>query len=47
MRTSARLYASSMLVLFVLEVLGPRFVAARPQALADDEAIHNCHERRC
>ena len=35
MRTSARLYASSILVLFLRELLGPRFVAARPRALDD------------
>jgi hypothetical protein len=37
MRTSARWYAWSILVLFLLELLGPRFVAARPRALNDDD----------
>ena len=36
MRTSAHLYPSSILVLFLLELLGPRFVAARVRYHSDD-----------
>jgi hypothetical protein len=36
MRTSAHLYPSSILVLFLLELLGPRFVAARVRYHTDD-----------
>jgi hypothetical protein len=36
MRTSAHLYPSSSLVLFLLELLGPRFVAARVRYHTDD-----------
>jgi hypothetical protein len=36
MRASAHLYPSSILVLFLLELLGPRFVAARGRYHTDD-----------